>query len=328
MGLFSKKTTYDPMSAYTPEQRKSIEALMSLASTGSGGGLTLGQSYNGALGNYEQGAQGMAGGQQLEDLMTGAYDPNSDMGKARGIYQGFSDLGQFNPDDPRWGYAAFNKALEKAGAESASALEREAAIGGRRFGTAILGEKADLAENMNLQRQQRLSEMFMGAQQFSALGAQGFTGLANQVAQIAGLNINYDDYQRQLKDTKARDALNEFKRTREEELSRLGLMQEQWQNPMGTITKKGPSTLAKMLGEVSPLMGSYNTHKYGYTQGQASISQAVDAAMKILTGGMGSTGYQKPSGNFNPSGIQSSYSPSIPSYQNSGFSMSSGYSSL
>ncbi len=261
MGLFSKTSTYDPMSAYTPEQRKSIEALMSLASTGTGGGITLGEAYGGPLGFYQQGAQGMAGGQQLEDLMTGAYDPNSDMGKARGIYQGFSDLGQFNPDDPKWGYAAFNKALEKAGAESASALEREAAIGGRRFGTAILGEKADLAENMNLARQQRLSEMFIGAQQFARLGAQGFTGLANQVADIAGLNINYDDYQRQLKDTQAKDQLNEFKRKREEELSRLGLMQNQWQSPMGSITTKSPTMLGKLassvLGGVAGSMGAY-----------------------------------------------------------------------
>lgn len=288
MGLFSKTSTYDPMSAYTPEQRKSIEALMSLASTGTGGGITLGESYGGDLGYYQQGAQGLAGGQTLQDLLSGAYDPNSDMGKARGIYEGFSDLGQFNPDDPRWGYAAFNKALEKAGAESASALEREAAIGGRRFGTAILGEKADLAENMNLQRQQRLSEMFMGAQQFSALGAQGFTGLANQVAQIAGLNINYDDYQRQLKDTKARDALNEFKRTRAEELSRLGLMQEQWQNPMGTITTKSPTMLGKLassvLGGVAGSVGAYMGA--GITGGLPGFGEGgMFDLSKVLSGG-------------------------------------------
>lgn len=288
MGLFSKTSTYDPMSAYTPEQRKSIEALMSLASTGTGGGITLGESYGGDLGYYQQGAQGLAGGQTLQDLLSGAYDHNSDMGKARGIYEGFADLGQFNPDDPKWGYAAFNKALEKAGAESASALEREAAIGGRRFGTAILGEKADLAENMNLQRQQRLSEMFMGAQQFSALGAQGFTGLANQVAQIAGLNINYDDYQRQLKDTKARDALNEFKRKRAEELSRLGLMQEQWQNPMGTITTKSPTMLGKLassvLGGVAGSVGAYMGA--GITGGLPGFGEGgMFDLSKVLSGG-------------------------------------------
>jgi len=323
MGLFSKTSTYDPMSAYTPEQRKSIEALMSLASTGTGGGITLGQQYGGALGSYEQGAQGLAGGSALEQLMSGVNDPNSDMGRARGIYSDFADLGKFNPDDPKWGYAAFNKALAKSGEESASAIERESAIQGNRFGTAILGEKADLAENLNLQRQMRLSEIFQGSQQFAALGAQGLTGLANQVADIAGLNIKYDDYQRQLKDQRAKEALDEYKRARGEELARIDLMNQQWQSPMGTITKKGPSTFAKLLGTVSPVMGTYNEQKYGYTQGQVSISDAVNMAMGAFTGGMGGTGGGATSG-ASTTGA-SSYNANTPSYRNSGFSMSGGY---
>lgn len=294
------------MSAYTPQQRQSIEALMGLAATGTGGGITLGQEYGGPLGFYEQGQQGLAGGNILANLLSGVYSPDSDIGKARNVYEGFAELGKFNPDDPRWGYAAFNKALAKAGEESSDVLERESAISGSRFGTAIQGQKADLAENLNLQRQQRLAEIFQGSQQFAALGAAGFTGLANQVADIAGLNINYDDYQRQLKDQQAKESLMEFQRRRNEELSRIGLMQEQWQNPMGVITKKGPSLFAKMLGEVVPVMGSYNTQRYGYSQGQASIGQAVDAAVKMMTGGVGSTGYQKPSstqGNYTTSGL-------------------------
>jgi hypothetical protein len=291
MGLFSKTSTYDPMSAYTLEQRKAVEALMSLASTGTGGGITLGQQYGGDLGYYQQGEQGLAGGTALENLLTQFTTGTGNAGKAQDIYQGFADLGKFNPDDPKWGYAAFNKALAKSGAESASALEREAAIGGRRFGSSIQGEKADLAENLNLQRQSALANIFQSSQQFAALGAQGFTNLANQTADIAGLNINYDDYQRQLKDQQAKDQYNEFKRTRDEELSRLNLMQNQWENPMGTITKKGPSTFAKLLGEVVPLMGSYNTHKYGYTQGQTSIGDTIAAAVKVLSGGTTNGGF-------------------------------------
>jgi hypothetical protein len=241
----------------SPEQKRAAAMLLQLGETGSAGGLTLGERYTGPLGFYEQGTQGLAGGTALENLLRGAYSPTSDIGRARSIYEGFADLGKFDPSDPRSGYAAFNRALAKSGKEAESALEREAAIQGRRYGTAIGGEKADLAENLNLQRQQRLAEMFQSSQQFAALGAQGFKGLANQVAEIAGLNINYDDYQRQLKNQEAQDRLMEFKRARNEELERIGILQtEANRNPyMGISSIPGsPSPFSQLTGSV---LGSF-----------------------------------------------------------------------
>lgn len=289
MGLFSKTSTYDPMSAYTPEQRQAIQALMSLASTGSGGGITLGQKYTGSLGNYQLDPQTLAGGSALEALFG-----STDIQKARDTYTNLADT-KFDPSDPRTGYAAFNRQLEKAGMESSDAINREAAITGNRFGTAILGEKADLAENLNLQRQSALAQLFQQSRASQAMGAAGLQDIARQEQQIAGANIDYGELVRQVKDAEAKDALNEYKRTRDEELSRIGLMQQQWENPMGTITKKGPSTFSKMLGEVIPFVGSYNSAKYGYTQNQTSIGDMVKAVASIATGGQLKIGGDKKS---------------------------------
>jgi hypothetical protein len=285
MGLFSKKSTYDPMSAYTPEQRKSIEALMSLAATGTGGGITLGEEYGGSLGEFNLTDQTKSGLSALQSLLMSSSDKNSDIGKARTGYENMLGLQAFNPDDPRWGYAAFNKALAKSGAESASALEREAAIQGNRYGTAIGGQKADLAENLNLQRQQALANIWQNSQQIAALGAAGLTGLADQVAQLSGMNITYGDMERQMKDTQALRQYEEFNRGRQEELMRLGLMQDQFNNPMGTVTTKSPSTFMRMMGEILPEIGSYNTAKYGYTTNQTSMNQAFNTGVSLLTGG-------------------------------------------
>ena len=35
--IMGKESTFDPMSSYTPEQRKAVEAMISLGATGSGG---------------------------------------------------------------------------------------------------------------------------------------------------------------------------------------------------------------------------------------------------------------------------------------------------
>jgi len=238
MGLFSKKTTFDPMSQYTPQQRQSIEALMSLAATGSGGGITLGESYGGSLGSYDLTDQTKGGLASLQSLLGGAYDPNSDMGQARSTYQNLANNSIFDLESDQSGYKAYSKALAKAGLESADVLNREAAMSGNRFSTSMGRDKAELAENLQNQRAMQIANLYQASQQMAALGAQGLTGLANQIADIAGLNINYDEYQRGLKDRIAEDQYADFARQQRENYMRLGLMNDQWQNPMGKITYK------------------------------------------------------------------------------------------
>lgn len=278
MGLFSKTTTYDPMSAYTPQQRQAIEMLQSLAATGSGGGITLGQQYTGDLGAYDTSGQQTAYDQILG--LIGGQDVNT----ARNVYNELANT-KFNPDDPSSGYAAFSRALAKAGQESSDVLNREAAITGSRFGTGIQKQKAELAEDLANQRGSYLSQLYQQGQQNKLQGASGLQNLASQQGQLAQAASQQAAIINEINNQKALDALSEFKRTRNEELSRIGLAQQQWENPMGVITTKGPSTFGSILGEISPIVGSYNTHKYGYTTGQTSINDAVSALIKTISGG-------------------------------------------
>lgn len=285
MGFFSsKKTTYDPMSAYTPQQRASIEALMSLASTGSGGGITLGDAYTGNLGYYDQTAgekQALAG---LQSLLSGGS-----LDQARSVYSKMADT-TFNPEDPTSGYAAFSKALAKSGRESADVLNREAAMTGSRIGTGIQRAKSDLAEDLQNQRATKLAELYNLSQNRALQGAAGLQSLAGTQADLYNRLASQAQIERLLKDQQAKDAYQEYQRQQQEQMTRIGLMQEQWQNPMGSITKKTPGIGMAMLGEVMPVIGSYNTHKYGYTTNQTGLGDAVKAITSMFSGGMGGFG--------------------------------------
>jgi hypothetical protein len=318
MGILSKKTTYDPMSAYTPEQRKSIEALQSLAATGTGGGITLGTKYGGSLGSFNLTDQTRSGLEALQNLLLGANNPDSDMGKARSVYSNLANNSIFDLDSDQSGYKAYSKALAKAGLESADVLNREAAMSGNRFSTSMGRDKADLAENLQLQRAQQLANLFQGSQQTAALGAQGLTGLANMVADLSGMNITYGDMQRQMEDAQAMREYQEFNRGRNEQLMRLGIMQDQMNNPMGIITTEGPSMLAKMVGQFDPTMGSYNQQKYGYTTGQQTWSSVLNPLQGYGVG----TG-AKSSGGGTSSGGQVSYNTGSLSNSVSGYNQGS-----
>lgn len=280
MGFFSsKKTTYDPMSAYTPQQRQAVEALMSLASTGSGGGINLGEAYTGELGSYDTSGQQISYDQLMELFSGGA------LGTAEDLYTRMA-TNKFNPDDPSSGYAAYSRALAKAGKESSDVIDREAARTGSRFGTAISGAKADLSADLANQRGMFLADLYNQGENRALQGASGLQNVTSMRGNLSTTASQQAAMINAIKDAQAKDSLNEYKRQREEELSRIGLMQDQWATPMGKITKKGPSTFMSMLGEVSPLVGSYNTHKYGYTANQSSISDALDAFLSLYSGGM------------------------------------------
>jgi hypothetical protein len=56
------------------------------------------------------------------------------------------------------------------------------------------------------------------------------------------------------------------------------------QAPMYGENTKTPSTFMKMLGEVNPIAGSYNTAKYGYNTNQSSISDMAKILQSIMGG--------------------------------------------
>lgn len=250
MGFFSsKKTTYDPMSAYTPEQQASIRALMSLASTGSGGGITLGEAYGGALGSYDTSGQ-----QTAYDQLMSLYG-GKELSTAGDVYTRMAN-NSFNPDDPSSGYAAYSRALAKAGEESSSALDREAAMTGSRFGTSIVEKKADLSADLANQRGMFLAELFNQGENRALQGAQGLQSLVGTKSGLATTASSQAAMINAINDAKAKDALDEFKRQRKETLSRIGLMQNQMNSPMGTITTTSPSSFSQLGSNVLEGAGS------------------------------------------------------------------------
>ena len=269
MGFFSSKsTTTNPLDLYTPEQRKSVLALQSLASTGSGGGITLGEGFEGSLGNFQQTAgeqQALAG---LQGLISGDALKTAE--------STFTDLAntEFDPSDPKSGYAAFSRALAKSGGESQDLINREAARTGGAFGSGRGRDTADLAENLANQRGSFLSNLYQNSRQQQLAGAQGLSNLSGQQANLFKQLEGQAAVERQLKDQEATRKYTEFQRARGEELKRLGLMQNELNNPMAPKTITSPS----MFSKLAPLLGTVAGFAIGGPAG-ASIGGSLGSAV-------------------------------------------------
>jgi hypothetical protein len=234
LGLSGKKKKaqeyeFDPYSVYSPQQLDSVYGLQNLASSGEGAGMSLGKAYAGDLGYYQQsqGELDALGG--IQGLLNG-----SDINGARDVYSRMAE-NKFNPDDPTNGYASFSRALAKAGNESSDALNQEAAMTGSRFGTGIQKQKASLSADMQNQRGSYLADLYNQGEDRALQGASGLQGLiANQQSLFNNVN-SLASVERQLKNQQAEDKYAEFVRQQNENYMRIGLMGDQWQNPMGKI---------------------------------------------------------------------------------------------
>lgn len=286
MSIFSKTSTYDPMSAYTPEQQTAIKALMSLASTGSGAGITLGQGYGGDLGYYTQTAGELQSLANLENLYGG-----SELSTAKDVYTKMANT-EFNPDDPSSGYAAFSRQLAKAGKESEDAINREAAITGSRYGTSIAKSKADLASDLADQRGSYLADLYNTSQNRALQGASGLQSLVGTQQSLLSQIANQSAVARELKNQEAQDQYSEWQRARSEKLQQIGLMQEQWQNPMGVIESKSPTAFGKLASTALQIGGAAVGSMFGPlgTAIGGSLGGALGGSLTGSSGGSGSTG--------------------------------------
>jgi len=280
MGFFkAKSSTFDPMSMYTPQQQASVNALASLASTGSGGGITLGQQYGGDLGYYQQTPGELQALQGLQGLVGGG-----DITGARDVYSRMAS-NKFNPDDPSSGYAAYSRALAKAGAESADVLNREAAMTGSRFGTGIQNQKADLASDLANQRGMFLADLYNQSESRALQGASGLQNLVDTQQNLYRQLSQQAEIERLLKDKQAKDQYLEFDRARNEEMKRLDLMNQQWQNPMGKITTQSPSLFSQLAAPLGAAAG----FAIGGPAG-AAIGGQLGGAVGGMTTGMNPNG--------------------------------------
>ena len=265
----------------TPEQLQMAQLLQQLATTGSGAGITLGSPYGGSLGSFTPTSQEQTG---LAGLL-GQQPTNAALTQAQDVFSKMSGAA-FDPSvlDP------FKQAAYKAQGESNDILNREGAITGTRFGTAILGQKADLAADTQNIIQQKLAELFLNQQNVSLQGASGLAGVGGQQAGMAQQNLQnmfqYGQLERQLKNQEAQAQYNEFTRQRSETLGRVDLMgQEADRNPyMGISSIPGsPSPFSSLINSV---LGEAGTTMGGALGG--AISSGVGSIGSMFSGLFGS----------------------------------------
>lgn len=104
----------------------------------------------------------------------------------------------------------------------------------------------------------------------SKIDAASTYGSLPRVVQQAQLEAQYQDFVRQQ---------NEFGGVSG---AAQGLYSTNVPYGVKSITTKKPSAFMSIAGEVSPFIGSYNTHQYGYDVNQSSVSDALKALAKII----------------------------------------------
>ena len=297
MGFFSKKeSTFDPRSAFTADQLKNLDALQGLANTGTGGGLILGEGFTGSLGEFEQNAGEKSALESLRGITGGN---NKDLNTSRDVFNSFANT-TFNPDDPSSGFSVFSRALAKAGREAQDQLNQQAAISGGVFGSGRGRDTASLQADMANQRGSFLAQLFNQSENRKLQGAQGLQGIANQELAFNQQLQQQEAVERQLKDQKAKAELNEFKRSRGEELSRIGLMQKSIQNPLAPITTSSPSLFSQLAPSLIGAVGSFASgglsSMFGGGGGGTGASSLLGGQSSAFSGN--SVSSFKPSGSF------------------------------
>lgn len=283
MGLFSSKNkTISLEEMLTPEQKSAQTQLMN-----------LGQLYSG-LGDFNFGTTG------IENLGLTGLENYVGSGTPQGLTTASNVLTQmanqeFNPDDPSSGFAAYQRQVARAGKTASDQINREAAITGSRFGTGIQREKTDLAAQQSDLLSSKLAELWKATQSNKLSAAQGL-GQVEQLNNAIQTNklqaaFQYGGLQRDLQNQQAQLKYDEWKRANEERISGL---QSVWGRNvdygMKSYSWKEPSTAMAMWGESNPLVGSYNTHQYGYTTNQTSINQMLKQLAGGMSGGAGGMG--------------------------------------
>lgn len=256
-GLFgggSQTVTQQPM--LTGQQQSLQDWLSQLAQTGSAGGLNLGEAYHGSLGDYNQTDTQRMAGNSLQALLNSAQN-NANYGTASSTLTGLAN-NKFNPDDPSSGYAAYSRAVARAGGVANNAINREAAITGDRYSSSIGRNKADLAAQMNDQLGSKLGDLYNTAQDRSlnastALGNLTTQQQASQRANIAaGFDPSQGGLQNTLNNAQAQAQYAEFNRQRQEQLQRIGIGQ-------GVFNRNVPfGVMSQTANTPSPFSGLFN----------------------------------------------------------------------
>lgn len=285
-GLFKSRkstTTLDEM--LTPEQKAAMSTLSGIGQNG-------GDVYTDSLGDFTQTGTQQLSSNKLYDLISAGTPTGYDT--ARNTLTGLTNT-KFNPDDPSSGFAAFSRELARATNNQNDILNREAAITGDRFSTSIGRNKADLMAQQSDQLGSKLADLYNTAQDRSYNAANALGNLETQIGSNtrSNLDMGFDPTQGGLQNTLnnalAQAKYNEFKRQQNVKLNALsGVLNKNVQYGQMSTTTEAPSIFSSMAGQISPLLGSYNTARYGAANApnQASLKDLVTAASAVAKGGL------------------------------------------
>ena len=166
-------------------------------------------------------------------------------------------------------------------------IEDIAAGGGRYWTGARMGEQAGYGKDIDIGLMNvlgKLAESYSGQQLQAAPMLAGMGQYEEgRPLRAAGALQDMGEYERNIEQSKMQAIYQEWLRATQDRPMQMGqLAAGVEQAPLYGRVETRPSTLAAMLGETNPFMGSYNTHKHDYSTNQMSMSDAI----KMMLGGM------------------------------------------
>lgn len=307
-GLFKgSSNTVTQEALLTPEQKQAMQQLLQLGTTGSAGNLTLGKAYEGSLGDFNQTGTQQVAGNRLLDLLQSANPSGYDT--ARNSLTGLAN-NRFNPDDPSSGYAAYANQANRAFQTSNDVLNRQAAITGDRFSTAIGKDRNNLALQNNDLLATKLADLYNTAQDRSLSASQALGNLETQQGANSRANIaaGFDPLQGGLQNTlnnaQAQASYNEFQRQRNEQLKQIDALNTVYNKnvPFGVMstTATTPSPFSGLLnsalgaagtaigGPIGGMIGNSISGLFNSASSSAGTRSALDPT--ALLGGYGLIG--------------------------------------
>jgi len=276
----------------TDEQKQSMSLLTNFGRTGSIGNFQAGAPADLSGFNFGETPLESLAKNRIFGLIEGPKEREG-ISQARDTFGDFVDA-EFDIDDPSTGLSAFRRQLSRSIKDSDDVLDREAAATGSRFSSRLAGAKTDLAERQSDILGRETARQFERGEQRRFQSAGALADLDRLQEQIESSRIaqafQIGGLQRTLKNQEAQLKLNDFLRQRNERLGSIGALETVFGRsvPFGLkeTTIERPSVFQSMLGEISPIVGSYNTQRYGgNVPNQASISDLAEIAKTIATQG-------------------------------------------
>lgn len=281
------------METGTPEQNAARSALMQFMQSGMLGPYQAGREYGGAFGNYEMSDAEKLSQSKLMELLNSQL-PQS-FRNAQSEFQSVLD-GKYDPNDPTGVYQGYKTNTLYNQQKAQDALNRNLAVTGDTYSSNRARSSADLGAQTTNALNSKLAELYQNysGQRLGAASQLGTMGLQEEGLNQGRINLGstVGSLPRLLKDAEAKAKYADFLRKQQEQSGVIGAAntlfnQDQRNGPTSITSPRAPSTFMSMLGEFSPLIGSYNNQNYGYSNNQTSINDALQSLLKMLQSGGG-----------------------------------------